>query len=165
MTKSVVSSFIFIYFFLFLLFCTLISNWFHVLVRSFYTKSKTTFSKQFFLNSFFCVFLFAKLKNVQKDAQIVCEIAWCHYLPPFRSNFQKIFFSKTYSSFIQNINNCSEGDIWKISRRRITELKNQGPRAQYFPRSGLLLVYRESMVWYLPSLCQLPANKKFPSAV
>ena len=38
-------------------------------------------------------------------------------------------------------------------------------RAQSVPRSGPLPVYRESMVWHLPSLCQLPANEKFPLAV
>ena len=40
--------------YVFLLFCTIFSKWFHVLIQPFHVKSKTTFSKQFFLNYFFC---------------------------------------------------------------------------------------------------------------
>ena len=89
---------------------------------------QTTFSKQFFLNnSFLC--------KSQKCLETCVNCVWnCVTLlfTPLEGPFSKNIFSKNILLPHMKCKTCSEGDIWKIVRRRITDLKNQGPsKSQY----------------------------------
>ena len=135
--------------YVFLLFCIFFSNWFHVLMQLFYSKSETTFSKQFFLNNYFCF-----LCKAQKFLKTCVDGVWNCVTPlftPLEVQFSKnIFFKNTLLPHLK-CKTCSEGDIWKILRRRITDLKNQGPYksqfckkwvgALHFRENGLAIIF------------------------
>ena len=70
---------------------------------------------------------------------------------PLGSNFQKRILLKNVLFPLINCETCSKGNIWKISMRRITDLKNQGPcksqfcekcvGAIHFRKNGLAITF------------------------
>ena len=64
--------------------------------------------------------------------------------PPWGPIFKKYFFKNTLLPHLK-CKTCSEGDIWKILRRRITDLKNQGPYKSQFCKKWVgALHFREN---------------------
>ena len=107
-------------------------------IKLFSTNLRSHFQNGF-TKLFFC-FLF----NAQHSLETCVNCVWNCVTPlftPLRLNFQKIFFSKTYCSLILN----AVGDIWTISRRRLTELTDQGPYKSQFSNKWVgTLPFREN---------------------
>ena len=125
--------------YVFLLFLHFFSNWFHVLRHSFYPKCETTFSKEFF----FCF-----LCRTQKFLEICVNYVWNCVMPlftPIEVQCSKNIFFKNILLPHLKFETCSKGEIWKISRRRITSLKNQGPyKSQLCKKWECALRFREN---------------------
>ena len=124
-------------FYVFLLFCTFFSKQFLRHIKPFFSNSETTFSKQFSLNNFFC-FLF----KAQNYLEMCVNCAWNCVTPlftPLEVQFSQNIFFKIVLLPHLNCKTCSEGDIWKILRRRITNILNQGSQVTIFHKvSGCL---------------------------
>ena len=132
-------------FYVFLLFCTFFSKQFLRHIKPFFSNSETTFSKQFSLNNFFC-FLF----KAQNYLEMCVNCAWNCVTPlftPLEVQFSQNIFFKIVLLPHLNCKTCSEGDIWKILRRRITDLKNQGPYKSQFCKKwvGTLHFWKNGM--------------------
>ena len=120
---------------MFLLFCNFFSTWFHLLLRQFYSKSDTMASNQFFLNYTFIFSLQSSKmsRNMRKLCLKLCNVT---IYPPWGSIVKKYLFLNIPLPHLK-CETCSKGDICKISRRRITDLKNPGPYKSQFCKQSV----------------------------
>ena len=113
--------------YVFLLFCTFCTNWFHVLIQP---NLKPHFQKSFS----WIVFLASKMsRNMHK---LVWNLRNATVYPPWGRIFKKYMFLNVLLPYLK-CETCFEGDIWKILRRQIPELKNQGPYKLQFWRKKI----------------------------
>ena len=121
-------------------------NYFFAHIKPFFYQSEVVFSKQFSLNSFSC-FLF----NAQHCLETSVNCVWNCVTPlltPLEVQFSKLFF------FFQKCTHSAsemlyllEGDIWKVSMRKIRDIFNQGPyKSQFCVKLVDALLFQENVL-------------------
>ena len=128
--KSALSSFRIYVFFLFALFAPKI--WDHILRRKKFWTIFVAFFKSLKMSR-----NMRKLRVKLRNATIY--LPWCKI-------FKTFFFKNVLLPHLKR-KTFSEGDIWKILRRRITDLMNQGPYKSKFCKKSVGALHLGKMGW------------------
>ena len=100
-------------------------------IRPFFHQSETTILIQFFPN--IIVLFFIQRSKMSRNIYKLCvKLRNATIYPPWDPIWKKKKKFKKVLLYHLKCKTCSEGDIWKISRRRIINLKSQGPYKSNF---------------------------------
>ena len=103
-------------------------------IRPIFPKSDTTKSKQLFLN-FFCLFSILSSKMSRSMRKLLVNMRNATIYPPGGPIKKKYILLKNVLLPHLKCKTCYKGDIWNKSRRRNTDLKNQGLTKHNFANS------------------------------